>query len=101
VYANKINTLFYHDINTAEQFGFSKNQVTPFNIQTPDGETLYAWHVLPIDVYTWNEDQLRLEDRLDVPAHDFTVTTAFSLLRQDPGARVIISCMPPPSFNHV
>ena len=94
LYAHKINTLFYHDINNSEQFGFAKNQVTPFNIRTPDGETLYAWHVLPIDVCVRNEDLLREESRLHGPVHDFTETSAFRLLTSkdlEP-ARVVISC---------
>lgn len=94
LYANKFNTLFYHNINDGEEFGFNKNQVTPFNIKTPDGETLYAWHVLPIDIYTRNEQSLRKEARpSSAPVPDFTMTQAFGLLTQDPDARVVISCM--------
>lgn len=95
LYANKFNTLFYHNINSAEHFGFCKNQVTPLNIRTLDGETLYAWHVLPVDVYTRNEQKLRLEDRPDAPVNDFAVTTPFKLLTKDPKARVVINCTSP------
>ena len=32
-----------------------EGQVTPFNFSTSDGETLFCWHVLPLDVYLDNE----------------------------------------------
>lgn len=41
-----------------ESFGFAKHQITPFNISTPDGETLYAWHVLPLNVYAKHRESL-------------------------------------------
>ena len=96
LYAHKINTLFLGDnLNDGEAFGFAKNQVTPFNIHTPDGETLYAWHVLPLDIYARHEDTLRGERRPDGPVSDFTQTTAFRLLTQDPTARVVVNCTSP------
>jgi hypothetical protein len=93
LYAHKINTLFWHDIHDAEQFGFAKGQVTPFTIPTPDGETLYAWHVLPIDAYLRNEKALSETGRLQGPVEDFTTTLQFSLLSStSPPARVVINC---------
>ncbi|KAI7343836.1 alpha/beta-hydrolase [Hortaea werneckii] len=95
LYAHKINTLFLGDnLSDPEQFGFSKNQVTPFNLPTPDGETLYAWHILPLDVYTRNERSIQEEiRRRDGPVDDFTKTNPFHLLTtNDPHpARVIIN----------
>ncbi|KAK3719546.1 hypothetical protein LTR37_004404 [Vermiconidia calcicola] len=91
LYAHKINTLFLHDIDSGEQFGFAKNQVTPFNIRTPDGETLYAWHVLPIDVYARNELSLLEEKRPDGMVQDFTTTEAFRLLTSDETVRVVVN----------
>ncbi|RMY51761.1 hypothetical protein D0863_14483 [Hortaea werneckii] len=95
LYAHKINTLFLGDnLSDPEQFGFSKNQVTPFNLPTPDGETLYAWHILPLDVYTRNERSIQEEiRRRDGPVDDFTKTKPFHLLMtNDPHpARVIIN----------
>lgn len=101
LYAHKINTLFLGDnLSDPEQFGFSKNQVTPFNLPTPDGETLYAWHILPLDVYTRNERSIQEEiRRRDGPVDDFTKTNPFHLLTtNDPHpARVIINCKHAPS----
>ncbi|KAI6907468.1 alpha/beta-hydrolase [Hortaea werneckii] len=95
LYAHKINTLFLGDnLSDPEQFGFSNNQVTPFKLPTPDGETLYAWHILPLDVYTRNEKSIQEEiRRRDGPVDDFTHTKPFHLLTaNDPEpARVIIN----------
>ncbi|GAB1734968.1 hypothetical protein NU219Hw_g44t2 [Hortaea werneckii] len=95
LYAHKINTLFLGDnLSDPEQFGFSNNQVTPFKLPTPDGETLYAWHILPLDVYTRNEKSIQNEvRRRDGPVDDFTQTKPFHLLTaNDPEpARVIIN----------
>lgn len=91
LYAHKFNTLFLQDVHDGEVFGFSKNQVTPFNLRTPDGETLYAWHVLPLDQYALHEKAIRNELRpQNGPVEDFTSTTAFQLLKSD-DARVVIS----------
>ena len=92
LYAHKFNTLFYHDINNAEVFGFAKGQVTPFNIGTPDGETLYAWHILPLDVYARNEKALGNGSRPSGPVESFQNTTAFKLLSTSAEARVVVSC---------
>ncbi|KAL8917649.1 MAG: hypothetical protein Q9208_007830 [Pyrenodesmia sp. 3 TL-2023] len=62
---------------------------TPFNISTSDGETLYAWHVLPLAKYTANEKAL-LDDPTG-PAAQFTETAAFALLSTDPLSRLVIN----------
>ncbi|OQO13844.1 hypothetical protein B0A51_18482 [Rachicladosporium sp. CCFEE 5018] len=80
LYAHKFNTAFWHDLNDAEQFGFAKNQVTPFNITTPDGQTLYAWHVLPIDAYARNEWALGDLHRPSGIVEDVTRSLPFRLL---------------------
>ncbi|EME89081.1 uncharacterized protein MYCFIDRAFT_26712 [Pseudocercospora fijiensis CIRAD86] len=91
LYAHKFNTLFLQDVHDGEVFGFSTNQVTPFNLTTPDGETLYAWHVLPLDQYALHEKAVRNEPRpQDGAIEDFTSTAAFQLL-QSSDARVVIS----------
>ncbi|KAL8826159.1 MAG: hypothetical protein Q9170_007511 [Blastenia crenularia] len=79
--ASAIDTRWWQDPNTPEQFGFLKNQVQPFNIVTPDGETLYTWHVVPIAKYIANEDFL-INDDTDAKA--FNSTVAFDLLSKDP-----------------
>lgn len=92
LYAHKINTLGWHDINDAEQFGFAKGQVTPFTIPTPDGQTLYAWHVLPIDAYVRNEKPLRESSYHPGPVEDLSQTLPFRLLTANsPSARVVVN----------
>lgn len=68
----------------------SENQITPFNFSTPDGETIYAWHVMPLGLYAKYESEI-----LQQPsgcAKDITKTKAFRLLRGDPDSRLIINC---------
>ena len=32
-------------------FTTKENQVTPFTLKTSDGESIYAWHILPLKLY--------------------------------------------------
>ncbi|KAK4033113.1 Alpha/Beta hydrolase protein [Parachaetomium inaequale] len=89
LYAHKINTLWWGDINKPEQWGFAKNQVTPFHLTTADNQTLYAWHILPLPLYTQHEAKLSSQPSGLSP--DITTTENFRLLRDDPSARLIIS----------
>jgi abhydrolase domain-containing protein 12 len=67
--------------------------VTPFTIPTPDGQTLYAWHVLPIDTYLKNEEALSSIGTPQGPVEDFTQSLAFKLLSSTSSpARVVINC---------
>lgn len=68
-----------------------ENQVTPFNVTTPDNEILYAWHVLPLNIYEKHEAEL-FQVASGSPNGDFTQTKAFELLKNDPKARLIINC---------
>lgn len=107
LYAHRIKA-WWQDLDQPEQWGFLsrypsvdllscnhvdvrlENQVRPFKIRTPDGEDLYAWHILPIAVYAKREEDLILDptgSNIDV-----TKTTAFRLLREDPESRLVISC---------
>jgi hypothetical protein len=67
-----------------------ENQVTPFNIKTPDGETLYAWHILPRALYAKHETEL-LKQKLDT-INVFQDTLAYRLLKGEPEATLIINC---------
>ncbi|EON62560.1 hypothetical protein W97_01784 [Coniosporium apollinis CBS 100218] len=89
LYAHKLHSGFYHDVSIPESFGFAKNQVTPFNITTPDGETLYSWHVLPLSVYAKHEAEILNQPA--GPVSDFKQSTAFKLLTSDPQSRLIIN----------
>lgn len=68
------------------------NQVRTFNISTPDGESLYAWHVLPLGVYMKNEAALLAEPH--APGVSFMATKGFELL-SGPDSLLIVSCVFP------
>lgn len=70
---------------------FPDLQVQPFNLVTPDNETLYGWHVLPLDVVHEYENEL-LENVPSGPANDYTQTVAYKALFNNPNARVVVSC---------
>ncbi|KAI1078949.1 alpha/beta-hydrolase [Whalleya microplaca] len=88
LYAHRLNTLFWHDLDRPEYWGFARNQVTPFSLTTVDEETIYAWHILPLPAY------LKHEDKLQVQAagfsNDITKSESFKVLREDPETRLVI-----------
>lgn len=88
VYLHAIQMTWFKDLNVPETFGFLKNQVTPFSIKTADREQLYAWHILPIELYRKNELSL-VEEPIGFVS-DITSRRAFQLLRDDPEARLIL-----------
>ncbi|KAH0284892.1 alpha/beta-hydrolase, partial [Aureobasidium sp. EXF-3399] len=76
------------DLNVPEIFGFLHNQVTPFNIKSASGGDLYAWHVLPLELYRQHEQKL-----LSQPSgfsSDITSRLGFQLLRDDPEAILVV-----------
>ncbi|PYI03203.1 abhydrolase domain-containing protein [Aspergillus sclerotiicarbonarius CBS 121057] len=88
VYLHAIQMTWFKDLNVPESFGFLRNQVTPFTIQTPDGEQLHAWHILPVELYRKHE-QFLVADPAGLVS-DVTARLSFQLLRDDPEARLII-----------
>lgn len=69
--------------------------MTPFSLETPDGQTLYLWHILPIAVYSQHEESLSEAPRIS--RDKYTSSEAFRLLKEDPDARLILSCKWPKS----
>ncbi|WAO84467.1 Hydrolase-4 domain-containing protein [Fusarium falciforme] len=90
LYAHKINTLLWTDVNKPQQWGFARNQVTPFSLKTPDGESIYAWHILPLPLYLQNEASI--ESQNPGFSEDFTKTESFRLLKEDPESRLVLYC---------
>ncbi|PWY86091.1 abhydrolase domain-containing protein [Aspergillus heteromorphus CBS 117.55] len=90
LYVNKVNPTLWQDLNQVESFGFLKTQVQPFYLKTPDNETLYGWHLLPLQLCREHEEELNANEQYG-PAKDYTETTAFKLLANDPNARVVVS----------
>ncbi|KAI4753528.1 alpha/beta-hydrolase [Aureobasidium sp. EXF-3400] len=75
------------DLDIPETFGFLHNQVTPFNIKS-DRWTLYAWHILPVELYRQHEQKLLTQT--SGFSSDITSHLAFQLLRDDPEAILVI-----------
>jgi abhydrolase domain-containing protein 12 len=88
IYLHGVTLTWFQDVNIPEQWGFLRNQVTPFRLNTPDGEALHAWHVLPLDVYRKHQEKLRSETV--GLSQDITKTLGFKLLQQDPTARLVL-----------
>ena len=64
----------------------------PFNISTPDGEVLYAWHILPLQRYVEHEGSAAG----DIGGITGTATQldALNILtaEKDPKALLVINC---------
>ncbi|MCJ1360142.1 MAG: hypothetical protein MMC33_010145 [Icmadophila ericetorum] len=88
VYLHKIQMTWFKDLDISEAFGFLHNQATPFSINSSDGETLYAWHILLVELYRKNELALLAESTGLVM--DITTRLAFKLLSHDPDALLIL-----------
>ena len=88
VYLHKFPMTWFKDLNVPESFGFLRSQVTPFLIKSSTGEALYAWHILPVELYRQHEAAL-LAERSGF-ALNITSRFAFKLLRDDPDARLVI-----------
>ncbi|CAF9912516.1 MAG: hypothetical protein ALECFALPRED_008135 [Alectoria fallacina] len=88
VYLHKIQMTWFKDLDVPEIFGFLHGQTTPFSIKSSTGGMLYAWHILPIELYRQHESALVAEP--SGFALDITSRFAFKLLRDDPDARLII-----------
>lgn len=67
-----------------------ENQVQPLHIPTPDGEFLYAWHIVPIAKYIANEE--RLIEQQTISAAQFKDSVGFDLLSKDQNSRLVINC---------
>ncbi|RMZ69610.1 abhydrolase domain-containing 12 [Pyrenophora seminiperda CCB06] len=88
IFVHRVTRTWGQDVNVPEQWGFLRNQVTPFQLQTPDGETLHVWHVLPLEPYRRHQAQLREEPT--GLCSDIQQRTSFRLLKEDPTVQVVI-----------
>ncbi|KAF2271177.1 hypothetical protein CC78DRAFT_563710 [Lojkania enalia] len=89
LYAHKVHSGFWHNVSNPEQFGFAKGQVQPFHLETTDGETLFCWHVLPMDVYTEHENEL--VQKAGVVVEDLRGTVGYTLLKGDGESKVVVN----------
>ncbi|KAK5206602.1 hypothetical protein LTR47_010811 [Exophiala xenobiotica] len=88
IYLHRVTLTWFQDVNVPEHWGFLRNQVTPFYLITPDGETLHTWHILPLETYRRNEKALRGEPT--GLCQDIKERLAFKLLRDNPSSQLVI-----------
>ncbi|KAL6705665.1 hypothetical protein ACN47E_006454 [Coniothyrium glycines] len=87
IYLHRVTLIWFQDVNIPEQWGFLRNQVTPFHLKTSDGETLHAWHVLPLETYRQNQNELRKEPT--GLCTEIQNRLSFRLLKEDPTAKLV------------
>jgi pimeloyl-ACP methyl ester carboxylesterase len=68
----------------------TEGQVTPFWLDTSDGEKLFCWHVLPLDVYLEHEQEVA-QKTLGGVSEDFTTTIGAKMLRKDAKSKVVVN----------
>ena len=88
MYLHCVTLTWFQDVNVPEQWGFLRNQVMPFHLITPDGETLHAWHVLPLETYRQHQDELRNEST--GLCEDVQQRLPFRLLKNEPTAQLVL-----------
>ncbi|KAA8626888.1 abhydrolase domain containing 12 [Pyrenophora tritici-repentis] len=88
IFLHRVTRTWGLDVNVPEQWGFLRNQVTPFQLKTLDGETLHAWHVLPLETYRKHQVQLREEPT--GLCSGMQKRTSFRLLKEDPTAQLVL-----------
>ncbi|KAI0549172.1 Alpha/Beta hydrolase protein [Xylaria curta] len=88
IYLNHVTLTWFQDVNIPEQWGFLRSQVTPFILTTPDGESLHAWHILPLELYRQNQEALSAEPQ--GLALDVKERLSFKLLRDDPSSLLVL-----------
>ena len=90
IYLHRVSTTWFQDLNIPEQWGFLRNQVTPFTLSTPDGVTLHAWHILPLGLYHRNQEELIEKMELEDIHTDIIERLGFKLLRDDPDSLLVL-----------
>lgn len=63
----------------------------PFWLETTDKEKLFCWHVLPLDVYLENENELVMAASMDEISDGLKGTVGEKLLSRDVDSRVVVN----------
>ncbi|CAK7206801.1 hypothetical protein SEUCBS139899_009607 [Sporothrix eucalyptigena] len=87
LYAHKFYQ-FWQDSDQPQNWGFARNQVTSFHLPTEDGESIHAWHILPLPVYRQHEELLQVQQTGHCA--DVTASESFRILKDDPSAKLIV-----------
>ncbi|KAK3984963.1 Alpha/Beta hydrolase protein [Cladorrhinum sp. PSN332] len=88
IYLHSVTLTWFKDVTVPEQWGFLRNQVSPFTLTTPDRVILHAWHILPLELYKKHEEGLLQEPEGISP--DITKRLGFKLLRDDPDSLLVL-----------
>ncbi|KAK4224809.1 Alpha/Beta hydrolase protein [Podospora fimiseda] len=88
IYLHSVTLTWFKNVRISEQWGFLRNQVTPFTLTTPDQVTLHAWHILPLELYKKHEEAFLKEEDGFPP--DITESLGFKLLRDDPNSLLVL-----------
>ena len=92
LYAHNFNPSLFQNLSDVEQFGFLHHQVQPFTVTTPDNETIYAWHILPLHLYHEHQEELVGQLGFGLKTFESVVdTVAFKLLANDSNAHVVVN----------
>ena len=92
LYAHTVNPAYFQNLSDVEQFGFLRHQVQPFTVITPDNETIYAWHILPLHLYYEHKDDLIEQAHFgQKTSASVTETLAFKILANDSNAQIIVN----------
>ncbi|KAI1490224.1 Alpha/Beta hydrolase protein [Biscogniauxia mediterranea] len=84
-------TVDIRELNIPEQVEYSHRQVIPFNIATPDGLKLHAWHILPIGLLL--QPHHRPAERLVLHCHGIDALSVFKWatdVAKIPSERIVI-----------
>jgi hypothetical protein len=68
-----------------------EGQVQPFWLNTADGEKLFCWHVIPLDVYLENERELSTASTARDVVEELKETVGAKFLRWDQESRLVIN----------
>jgi hypothetical protein len=68
-----------------------EGQVQPFWLNTVDGEELFCWHVIPLDVYLENEHELSTASTAREIVDELKGTVGEKLLSMDKQSRVVVN----------
>jgi pimeloyl-ACP methyl ester carboxylesterase len=92
LYAHKVNPSLFQNLSDVEHFGFLHHQVQPFTMTTPDDETIYAWHLLPLHLYHEHQEELTGQDNYGLKRSESVIdTVAFRILANNSNAHVVLN----------
>lgn len=91
-YVHNLNPTWWHNLSNVEQFGFHRGQVQPFTVQSTDNVTLYAWHLVPTQLYRQHRERLDGASQSGLLSFDEAAQRpAMRLMLEDVNAHVVVS----------